>query len=269
MIASMVGRSIEQLYPEHTSVPSTEALLEVRQLSQSGIVHDISFCLHRGEVLGVFGLMGSGRTELARLIFGMEPYEAGEILVEGVPLRADSPTDCIRQKMAFVTENRREEGLLMDMSIAENIGLVALPAYADGRSRLLDQRKLYQAAGEVGRSLQLKSASIEQQPVKSLSGGNQQKAVLGKWLLSRPEVFILDEPTRGVDVGAKYEIYSIVNDLATQGAGVLVISSELEELIGICDRILVMSNGEIQGAFSQAAFDKESILRAAFREQLS
>jgi ABC-type sugar transport system ATPase subunit len=267
MISMMVGRSIEQLYPERTAQPSAETALQVSGLSQPGIIEDINFSLHKGEILGVFGLMGSGRSEMARILFGLDTFERGQILVNGQPHHKPSPYGSIDTGMAFVTEDRRGEGLLMDISIAENIGLVSLRDYATPTVKLINQSRLYQAVGEMGQSLKIKSANLEKQPVKSLSGGNQQKAVIGKWLMNHPAVFIIDEPTRGVDVGAKYEIYSIINDLAARGTGVLFISSEIEELTGVCDRILVMSNGEIQANFTRPEFNQERILRAAFREE--
>ncbi len=267
MISMMVGRSIEQLYPERAAPPLAEKALEIRGLSQPGIIQNISFDLHKGEILGVFGLMGSGRSEMARILFGLDSYERGQILVDGRPHQKSSPNGSIASGMAFVTEDRRDEGLLMDISIAENIGLVSLRDYATPNVKLINKSRLYRAVGEVGKTLKIKSANLETQPVKSLSGGNQQKTVIGKWLLSQPSVLIIDEPTRGVDVGAKYEIYSIINDLAAQGTGVLFISSEIEELTGVCDRILVMSNGEVQASFTRPEFDQERILRAAFREE--
>jgi ribose transport system ATP-binding protein len=269
MIALMVGRSIEQLYPPRETRPSEEVLLEVRGLSQSGIVDQISFSLHRGEVLGIFGLMGSGRTELARILFGLDPFEHGEIFIQGQPRRRFSPQDSIQRGLGFVTENRREEGLLMEISAAENTALVALPRFTRSLLRLVDRSRLYEAVRQIARLLQIRGGPLERAPVKSLSGGNQQKVVLGKWLLSQPQILILDEPTRGVDVGARYEIYTLINELAAQGTGVLVISSEVEELIGICDRILVMSNGEIQASFERSEFDQERILRSAFREKVT
>lgn len=266
MIALMVGRAIEQLYPPRRAAPTTTPVLEVQSVSQQGIVEEITFTLHKGEILGIFGLMGSGRTELARILFGLDDYTRGEIRVAGKPYTQPSARRSIDAGMAFVTENRREEGLLMDIAIAENIGLVALPRYAATTATAVDERRYWGDIAEIAASLTIKSGDIRQQAVKTLSGGNQQKTVIGKWLLDKPAVLIIDEPTRGVDVGAKYEIYSIINDLATEGTGVLFISSELEELIGMCDRILVMSNGEIQATFHRAEFDKERILRAAFRE---
>jgi ribose transport system ATP-binding protein len=267
MISLMVGRSIEQLYPPRTSTPSTEVVLDVKDVSAAGIVEKISFQLHRGEVLGLFGLMGSGRTELARMIFGLDSFESGDIQVEGNSLKNPSPRTSIRSRIAFVTENRREEGLLMSIDIANNIGLVSLPTFAHTPIQVIDRQELLTTTQQTAGVLQLKSGNIAQQPAKALSGGNQQKVVIAKWLLSRPSIFIMDEPTRGIDVGAKYEIYSIIDQLAAEGSGVLIISSELEELIGVCDRILVMSRGEIYGEFRREDFRDESILRAAFREQ--
>jgi ribose transport system ATP-binding protein len=268
MISLMVGRNIEQLYPPRSSSPTPEKVLEVKGLSQNGIVEDINLTLHKGEVLGIFGLMGSGRTELARILFGLDPFRQGEVWINGKLMDRLSPQTCIRHGMAFVTENRREEGLLMDISIAENMALVALPRFIRSMVPTVDRARMYAVAGQIGRSLQIKSEEIERQEVRSLSGGNQQKVVIGKWLMAQPSVLILDEPTRGVDVGAKYEIYTIIDNLAARGTGVLVISSEIEELIGICDRILVMSNGEIQGSFDREEFDQEKILRTAFRENV-
>ena len=266
MISLMVGRDIKQLYPERTGQPTTVPALEVHGVSQTGIVEQIDFTLYKGETLGIFGLMGSGRTELARILFGMDSYERGEIKVNGKLHEKLSPRHSIDLGMAFVTENRREEGLLMDISISNNMGLVALPHFAGSSFAPLRDGKLNEQIGGVVDSLKIKATDVRQQAVKTLSGGNQQKAVIGKWLLNAPEVLIVDEPTRGVDVGAKFEIYTIIAELAAEGAGVLFISSELDELMGVCDRILVMSNGEVQAVLAREEFDKERILRAAFRE---
>jgi ribose transport system ATP-binding protein len=266
MISLMVGRSIEQLYPPRTSTPSTQPILETRRLTESGIIKDIDLRLHQGEVLGLFGLMGSGRTELARILFGMDGFESGEIIVRGVTLHATSLRNSIRNRIAFVTENRREDGLLMNLPISENIALTALPRFAATPLQVVDESRLLATANQMVVALQIKAGEIDQHMAKSLSGGNQQKVVIAKWLMSNPSIFILDEPTRGVDVGAKHEIYTIMNDLAAQGGSILFISSELEELMAMCDRILVMSQGEIVGEYERAAFDKEQILRSAFRE---
>lgn len=266
MIANMVGRDIEQLYPPRTSQPTKEVAFAVKDLSQSGIVKNIDFEMHRGEVLGMFGLMGSGRTELARILFGLDVFAAGELVIGGKKMTAYSPKDCINKGMAFVTENRREEGLFMEAAIGENLSVVSLPQYTRSRLKVVDKARVKGSVGEVVDSLHIKCGDPHKSQAKSLSGGNQQKVVIGKWLMTEPSIFIMDEPTRGIDVGAKYEVYSLINDLAAQGTAVLFISSELEELIGNCDRILVMSNGEIQDNFLRSEFDKERILRAAFRE---
>ena len=266
MISRMVGRSIDQIFPTRESKPSQEIVLEVKRLSQTGIVKNISLALHKAEVLGLFGLMGSGRSELARMLFGLEPFEEGEILVNGVLCGRMCANDCIRRGMAFVTENRREEGLLMEATVVDNVGLVALPAFASTHfPRLLHHGRLGEAVTQIAESMRIKSGPVARTLAKNLSGGNQQKVVIGKWLMSRPAIFIMDEPTRGIDVGAKYEVYGIINDLAAQGAGILLISSELEELMGLCDRIVVMSKGEITGGFGRAEFAQEPILHAAFK----
>jgi ribose transport system ATP-binding protein len=211
-------------------------------------------------------LMGSGRTELARMVFGLDRFTSGEILIQQTPLNSPSPRSSINHRMAFVTENRREEGLLMDRTISENIILTSAARFAITPLQLLDDARLLSAASQMATTLQIKGGAIDQLMAKSLSGGNQQKIVIAKWLLSQPTVFIMDEPTRGVDVGAKFEIYTIMNTIAAQQGSILFISSELEELVAMCDRVLVMSQGEIVGEFARDVFDKEQILRTAFRE---
>ncbi len=278
MISRMVGRDIGQIFPTcarpHSGPPgrgpADEVVLEVRGLSQPGIIRDIDLVLHRAEVLGLFGLMGSGRTELARILFGLEPFERGQIFIHGVPRLRHCVRDSIAQGMAFVTENRREEGLLMEATVMDNMGLAALLAFATARfPRLLQQRRLGQAVARVAEALHIKAGPLHRTLAKHLSGGNQQKAVLGKWLMSRPAIFILDEPTRGIDVGAKQEVYRIIHELAGQGAGILLISSELEELMGMCDRLVVMSKGELRGRLERSEFDRERILHAAFAGHLA
>lgn len=268
MISMMIGRDLGQLYPPRKGQPASEVVLEVKGVSQAGIVKDISFGVRRGEIVGIFGLMGSGRTELARILFGLDPFEEGELLMNGVPLQG-SPQDSIRRGLAFVTENRREEGLMMEATIASNLALVALRDYARPPLGVVAANRLLAEARGVSAVLQVRSGDIGEQPVKSLSGGNQQKVVIGKWLMSGPKLFIMDEPTRGVDVGAKYEIYSIMGDLAAGGNSVLFISSELDELMGMCDRMLVMSRGEITGDFAKRDFNKSSVLHAAFGEEMA
>jgi ribose transport system ATP-binding protein len=266
LVSLMVGRDIRQLFPDRTGQPSADVALEVRGVSQRGIVADISFSLRRGEVLGVSGLMGSGRTELARILFGLDPMARGEIRLDGAPIHALSPRDRIRRGLAFLTEDRRAEGLCLDAAIADNIALVSAPGYARGPFGWMAERALRRAIARMRGAVRLTPTARDGQPVKTLSGGNQQKVVLAKWLLSEPRVLVLDEPTRGVDVGARYELYKLIDQLAARGAGVLVMSSEIEELIGLCDRILVMGQGEIRDEVPREAFDRERILRASLRD---
>ena len=264
MISLMVGRTIDQMFPPRERGVRTETpVLQVSGLSQRGMMKDIGFTLHAGEVLGLSGLMGAGRSELARALFGMDPHESGEIRVGGAKLGVVSPSICMDHGMAFLTEDRRAEGLMMEASIAENIALASLPNFSSTWLKLIQRTRLGDAVRRVSDAVRINARDLDRTLVKNLSGGNQQKAVIGKWLLHDPRVFILDEPTRGIDVGAKYEVYKIINQLAADGAGVLFISSEIEELTGMCDRILVMAHGEIRAEFPRAMFDREAILRAA------
>jgi ribose transport system ATP-binding protein len=265
MITLMVGRALDQLYPPPRPQSPGEPLLSARNLTAAGIIENISFSLRAGEVVGLFGLMGSGRTELARILFGLDPLDSGEISV-GVELVASpSARGSISKGLALITENRRDEGLMMSMAISDNLGLVALPRFSAAPLQFIQQARLLDAVGRMADILRIKAVSLAQ-PANSLSGGNQQKVVIGKWLMSKPSIFIMDEPTRGIDVAAKFEIYSIIDRLAHDGGGVLFISSELEELMAMCDRLLVMSKGEIVGEFARDAFDSKRILRSAFRE---
>ncbi len=275
LVSLMVGRELKQLFPERPPRASPDAAapaparaetgnpqLEVRGLTQPGIVRDISFTLHPGEVLGFAGLMGAGRSELARILFGLDPHEEGTITVAGQPLTGP-PGRRIRRGLALLTESRRDDGLCLEASVAENMALVTLPGHSRTPLRLIGLKGLGEALEKIREAVRLQPKLSFGQPVKTLSGGNQQKVVLAKWLLAGPQVLILDEPTRGIDVGAKHEIYQLIHELAGRGAGVLVISSELEELTGICDRILVLNRGRIAGEFARDRFDREEILRAA------
>ena len=264
LITLMVGRRIDQIYPprEPAIRPGTP-VLEVKGLTQPGIVKDLDFTVRPGEVLGVAGLMGSGRSETARILFGLDPFAGGSIRIDGKPLEQPTPQKAMDLGLAFLTEDRRVEGLMMEGAIADNLALPSMPAYATGWARLVERTRLGDDVGRMSGEVTINARNIVATLVKNLSGGNQQKVVIGKWLLRQPRVFILDEPTRGIDVGAKYEVYKIINRLAAEGAGVLMISSEIEELIGMCDRIVVMSHGEIRGRFDRADFDREAILRSA------
>ncbi len=264
MIRAMIGRELSGLFPARTAAPSDEIVLSASGLGQPGVMENVSFDVRAGEIVGLFGLMGSGRSELARAVFGLDPVETGTLTLAGAPLTGTT-AERIAAGVAFVTENRRDEGLMLEAPVAENLSLVAVRDFGRGPLALIDRQAhaetTERAKGEIG----IRAGSIATQPVKSLSGGNQQKVVIGKWLMNAPRLFILDEPTRGVDVGAKYEIYALTDKLAAAGGGVLLISSELEELMGMCDRILVMSRGEIVGRFDPP-FDRETMLASAFRE---
>jgi ribose transport system ATP-binding protein len=264
MITLMVGRSIDQLYPSREpAIREGDPVLDVRGVSQPGTVHDISFQVRRGEILGVSGLMGSGRSELARIIFGLDPYATGSILISGKPLFPADPGAAMEAGLAFLTEDRRAEGLLMQSSIKDNLALPSLAEDASPFLKLLRRTNLGQRTSDIARAVQVNARDIEATLVRTLSGGNQQKVVIGKWLLRRPSLFILDEPTRGIDVGAKYEVYKIMNRLVAEGSSILCISSEIEELIGMCDRIMVMSQGEVKGFRERVEFDREELLRTA------
>jgi ribose transport system ATP-binding protein len=265
MIRSMIGRDLAGMFPPRTAQPADAPLLQVSGLSQPGVLENVSLTVRRGEVVGLFGLMGSGRSELARILFGLDPAKAGTMELGGTALQG-GPRDRIAAGLAFVTENRREEGLMMDASIADNLALVGIRSFGRGPLALVDTAAMAQRSEAAKRDLGIKAENIAVQPVKALSGGNQQKVVIGKWLLKEPKLFILDEPTRGVDVGAKFEIYTLADQIAASGNGILFISSELEELMGMADRIVVMSRGEVMGDVARADFDSERILRMAFRE---
>jgi ABC-type sugar transport system ATPase subunit len=262
LVTLMVGRTIQQLYPPRAGGPSDRPLLQAAGVSRGDVVRDVSLTVHEGEVVGISGLMGAGRTELARALFGLDARDAGDVRLRGATLRP-SPRLSIGAGMAFLTEDRRAEGLLMEASVADNVALVALGRFARTVLKVIGLRRLRGAVADAVASVRLASAAADRQVARTLSGGNQQKAVFAKWLLNRPALFIVDEPTRGVDVGAKHEIYKLINRLVEGGAGVLLISSEIEELIGTCDRILVMSGGRITRELRRDQFDREQILLAA------
>jgi ribose transport system ATP-binding protein len=263
LITLMIGRSLRQLYPPRLRGATAEVVLEAKELTQPGIVRGISFQLRRGEILGIFGLMGAGRSELARILFGLERCQEGQLLLKRVPLSTASPRRRMAAGLAFLTESRREEGLCLEASIADNIILVSLRRYAAPGLGILNRRSMQEDVERIRHAVRLTPTAPDEQSVGTLSGGNQQKVVLAKWLLGKPAAMILDEPTRGIDVGAKFEVYQLINEQADHGAGVLLISSEIEELIGVCDRILVMAHGEIRDEFMRANVDRERIMRAA------
>ncbi len=266
IISAMVGRDLDQIFPERSITFEEDVLLRVESLSYPEIIHNINFQLYRGEILGIAGLMGSGRTELAKILFGLDPYTQGRITLQGEEITSQSIRNRIRQGLSFLTEDRRQEGLLMDASIQENIVLASLPLFSTASIGILSRQKIEHESNYIANTIQLNYQSLATQAVKTLSGGNQQKTVLAKWLLRKPSVLILDEPTRGIDVGAKFEIYKTMNEITSNGGGILFISSEIEELLGMCDRIMVMRNGEIRRVYRRDEFDQEMILRSALGE---
>ena len=266
MVSLMVGRELTQLFPTRANKLTAEVALDVRRVAQPGVARNITFQVRRGEILGVAGLMGSGRSELARIIFGLDPCASGEVRLNGELLNGLSPRERIQQGLAFLTEDRRAEGLCMEAAIADNIALVTLPRFVQPVTGRVNSNALRAAVTDMRAAVKLTATARDAQVTKTMSGGNQQKIVLAKWLLNEPKVFILDEPTRGIDVGAKYEVYRLINELADRGTGVLMISSEIEELMGMCDRILVMRRGEIRDVIAPHEFDRERILRAALHD---
>ena len=263
IVSLMIGREGDHPFPERPVSKKQEVLLRVSHLSQPGIIHNVSFQVHRGEVVGISGLMGSGRTELARILFGLDPMASGEIELAGQSLVGMPTRHRIHRGLALITESRRDDGLCMQASIRENISLVSAARFASGPIGVLRRRQLAEAVKRIQQAVHLTPTVDERQPVCILSGGNQQKVVLAKWLLNEPQLLILDEPTRGIDVGARFEIYTLINQLAERGAGILVISSELDELIGICDRILVMRQGEITDELLRDSFDRHRIMQGS------
>jgi ribose transport system ATP-binding protein len=265
LVLAMVGRAIESQFPARGAPSeSTPPVLDVKGLSEPGVLGNIHLQVARGEIVGIAGLMGSGRSELARTIFGLDPHAAGTLYLDGESLPSRDVASRLKAGMAFLTEDRRHEGLLLDATVGDNLALAALPRFASSRAGIIHRSALLAAIQAISQSLGLRGADLRTTPVRNLSGGNQQKVVLGRWLLSKPKVFILDEPTRGVDVGAKQDIYRLLAKMAEAGMGILIISSELEELLGLCDRIVVMRRGELNATFDRAHFDREGILRAAF-----
>lgn len=259
LIRLMVDRDVKEQFPKQKCAVGEE-VLRVESLGRDGAFSDISFSLHRGEVLGIAGLMGSGRTELARVLFGVERPDRGDIFVRGQPRNIRSVREAIKLKMGFVTEDRKSEGLILNLSVKDNICLPSVPKFSSfGFMRGSEERRT--ALGYV-RKLGIKTPGLRQRVV-NLSGGNQQKVVLSKWLCSDAEILILDEPTRGIDVGAKVEIYEWMNRLTSQGTAILMISSELPEILGMSDRILVMRGGRIAGEFRVDDATQEKILGAA------
>jgi inositol transport system ATP-binding protein len=260
LVKLMVGREISQLFPK-TNVAKGRISIEVEGLTKRGLFEDISFQARSGEILGIAGLMGAGRTDVIETIFGLRRADAGSIKINGQKVSIQSPADAIHHRIALITEDRQLKGLNLKASVKDNITLVDLKNFSRF-GQVLQSRKENEAVDAAIEKLRIK-ARDRNQTVRTLSGGNQQKVVLAKWLLNDPEIIILDEPTRGIDIGAKAEIYKIITQLAEKGKTIVMISSELEEIMGLCDRVMVLSHGKISAEFERDSFDQEKIIKAA------
>lgn len=261
LITLMVGRDIKDIFPKRQNVKIGEPILEVRNLCAGSQVKNISFKLCAGEVLGFYGLVGAGRTETMRAIFGVNTIESGEIFLFGENVRFKNPKQAVMKGLGMVPEDRKKQGLILDQSIKANTTVTSMRKVQNG-IHIFDKRKESEYTKEILGSINTKYASINDK-VSQLSGGNQQKVALAKWLAAKSKCIIFDEPTRGVDVGAKTEIYSCINKLAAQGIGIVMISSEMPELMGMSDRIIVMRQGQLAGEISKEEFTENNMIKLA------
>jgi len=265
IIKMMVGRDLTEEFPKEVFERGEERL-RVEGFSRKGAFEDINFSVHQGEIVGLTGLVGAGRTEVARAIFGADTADAGQLYLDGKPVSVRTPRDAIHYGIGLLTEDRKNQGLVLGMAVSENTTLANLKALAG--KLLMNRKKERQVTQEYVQSLRIKTPNISQ-AVQNLSGGNQQKVVLAKWLFTQSRLLIFDEPTRGIDVGAKVEIYKLMNELVRDGVAILVISSELPEVIGMCDRILVMHEGRIAGELDRAGVTQEDIMQLATGAQVA
>jgi ABC-type sugar transport system ATPase subunit len=259
LIKMMVGRDLGEIFPARQPCGRRVAL-QVEGLSKGGAFDDIRFSLQEGEILGMFGLVGSGRTQVARCIFGAEPFDRGSLRLGDAPLRPRTPKEAVEAGIALLTEDRKRDGLVMGVSIRDNVSMAAYETMS--RWGVIDRSAQAALVREKVVELDIRPTAIDRL-ARQLSGGNQQKLVLAKWLLTRAKVLLLDEPTRGVDVATKVEIYQIISGLAARGMGILLISSELPEILGMSDRILVMREGRLVGEFARAQANEERVLASA------
>jgi len=259
LISMMVGRELENEYPKEI-IPIGEPLLEVKNISRGKVLNDISLTLHKGEILGIAGLVGAGRTELARAIFGADKKSGGQLFIRGQEVKINNVVSAIKHKIGLVPEDRKLQGLILGMSVKHNVSLAGIGRVM--KMRLINSKMERSMAKEFVKMLRIITPT-EEREVKSLSGGNQQKVVLAKWLAVNSDILIFDEPTRGIDVGAKAEIYRLLCSLVAEGKGVIMISSEMPEIIGMCDRILVMHDGKITGEVARSEATQELILEYA------
>jgi ribose transport system ATP-binding protein len=261
IISLMVGRVIYETAPELPERPPQEVVLEVRNLNRGKELRDVNFSLMKGEILGFAGLMGAGRTEVARAIFGADEYDTGEIYIKGKRVNIKSPGDAVSSGIGYLSEDRKRYGLALGMDVKENIVLSAMKKFLN-RFGWVDFKKASLRGQEMIKALNIKTPSLEQK-VKFLSGGNQQKVVIGKWLTADTDILIFDEPTRGIDVGAKSEIYKLLNELAHQGKAIIMISSELPEILRMSHRVVVMCEGRVTGILNAGEASQENIMKFA------
>lgn len=260
LISAMVGRNLDEMFPK-VDCNIGDVRLRVTGLSCPGVLENVSFDLRRGEILGVSGLVGAGRTELMEALFGLRQKSAGTIEVNGKPATINNPVDAIKAGMGFLTEDRRQSGIVPILSVRINTILANLPAYRKS-GLFLDNRKIARDATEYREKLKIKTPNLEAL-IQNLSGGNQQKVLVARWLLTNPDILILDEPTRGIDVGAKAEIHTIITRLAGEGKSIIMVSSELPEILGMSDRIMVVSMGRVTGIVDRKEANQEVIMRLA------
>jgi ABC-type sugar transport system ATPase subunit len=259
LISLMIGRKMEEEFVKDNT-PTEKNLLVVKDFTKAGQFNNIHLTLKKGEVLGIFGLMGSGRSEFLHALFGVNRPDRGEVVLENTPVQISSPSDAIKHGIAYVTEDRKETGLVLTSSVKENIALTSLKRLSN--FSFIKSRQEQQDVMQMVERFRVKTPSIDQLVV-NLSGGNQQKVVLGKWLLTHPKILLFDEPTRGIDVGAKREIYNFISDYTNRGSAVIMVSSELPEIIGMSDRILVFRRGELSGELTREEATQEKIMHLA------
>jgi rhamnose transport system ATP-binding protein len=263
MVNLMVGREVADLYPKQEHEIG-EAVLEVEHLDSAGVFHDVSFTVRRGEIVGLAGLVGAGRSEIARAVFGVDGYDRGTVRMNGVEVPARNPRAAIKMGMAFIPEDRRKQGLVTESSVAGNIAGVIRRNLTTGG--LLTRAAENKAVAPWAARLEVKTSSLDMS-AKTMSGGNQQKVVIAKWLASNPNLLIIDEPTRGIDVGTKAEVHRLISELAGQGMAILMISSELPEVLGMADRVLVVSEGRLTADLARADATPERVMHAATSSQ--
>ena len=262
IVNKMVGRNLEDKFPPRVSKPTSKKILSINDLTRYGVFQDVSLDLYQGEILGFAGLMGAGRTEVARAIFGADQIDRGTITLQERQLRIRNPQDAIKEGIAYLSEDRKLNGLALPMSVAHNVTMANMEGVASDRLKLINSAREQEVAERYVEALEIKTPSIDQM-VKNLSGGNQQKVVIAKWLFRHSKVLFFDEPTRGIDVGAKYAIYVLLDKLASQGIGVVMITSELPEILGMTDRVAVFHEGRLTGILTTKTTCQEEIIQYA------